>query len=435
MKKNLFGMVMTLFVAFAIPVTFVSCGDDDDEIIKPGGGGNDNEKPGVSDEVLSEEKQKECLESVALDLMNKVNAEDFRVISTLVKDVEDQTESGEVFDTWLDEALELCEISANEEVVKNLYKLSNFHGEFTLQDGTWEQNAKDVKFLKFNFTSNTGESCYLKISHSEKGTTIHNESFDYEDWSGWDEYLYYENSFMIPEKINVELVQGSKVLSDIVLETTLDLPDGSGTEFDYIRDAASIKATFNVADYSILLEKAEYKNGKYAGFAAKFQKNNETLMSMNVSGEGDITNEENLYGSISNVSYKIMDKLEFKGSVLDINKLEKYLDEMWDNEEVYTNEENFKKYLDEANKLIDIQLYFNGSSKSSSYLELYPFFEEDYYYEGYWDYESVIMFSDGTGYASFENYFDEIFFDNVIKKFENLVSDFEGLAEDGKGKQ
>ncbi len=422
MKKILF-YVMLLFMTVAVPVTLVSCGDELEEM--GGGGSGDTPPADLEHSVTSVTAQKQCLEKTAIELMNNIDASDFESIVNMADYLTEEIEDGSELEEWAKAAMSLCKLSSEEEITRNLFKASNFYGEFSLKNGKWELDSKNVDCLKFNFNDEAGKACCLQISHSGKETKVHHSAFDteyYDWWYGFEEYMYYENTFMIPENIQVNLTQKGSSLVSVNVKTSIKISDGA--EFDYTKDVASITTTTKIKSYEIVLDKFNYSEGKKASISAKFNKSGRTLMTASLDAVGDITDEENLYGSVTNVSFGMLDNVKIAGKIQDINKLEKYLEKADENDD---NEETYKNCITSANELIDLGLYFYG--KRTSYVELYPFEEEDWY-DTYWACEPIIKFADGSGHATLAEYFDEMFFDSVIRKFQSLLNDFDTLVDE-----
>ena len=111
-------------------------------------------------------EQKQRLEQAANELMGLVDAADFSSVADLIDYV----------------AAGLCEVSATDDLVKNVYKASNFYGQFELRNGRWTQTASNVQYLEFRFTDGSGAPCSLRLDCSGAETPVHHDSFDDEEW-------------------------------------------------------------------------------------------------------------------------------------------------------------------------------------------------------------------------------------------------------------
>ena len=114
-----------------------------------------------------------------------------------------------------------------------------------------------------------------------------------------------------------------------------------------------------------------------------------------------------------------MGKAKVVATLSDVNLLIQNLDKADENDE---NESLFKQYLENANRLIDAQLYLDNSSKSCAKVYLAPI-EDGYGSYKYWDAEPWLEFSDGSKY-SYSDYFNEKSFKSVVDKVQSIVDDF-----------
>ncbi len=249
MKKiKFFAMV---FMALSVQSALVSCGDDNpsgDGGIEQGGqtGGGSGDEGGQSAPGLSTVEQKQRLEQAANELMGLVDAADFSSLADLIDYVAENSSDGSEVDSWFDHCAGLCEVSATDDLVKNVYKASNFYGQFELRNGRWTQTASNVQYLEFRFTDGSGAPCSLRLDCSGAETPVHHESFDDEEWDyNYSSDGYYsvmtriENTFVVPERIDVTLTQGGATLATASLGSDISISSGSG-DFDYKRDRAEL---------------------------------------------------------------------------------------------------------------------------------------------------------------------------------------------------
>lgn len=416
MKKN---CLLMLFMALIAAMSVMSCSDDKEE-----SGGN-AEGGATGGQVLGGNDQKAQLEATAKELMSKINAEDFRNITDLFNYVDDNSHDESVVEDWFDACKETCKLSGSTRSDKKyLYKASNFCGQFELQNHKWVKTGT-AAYLQFKFWDSSNRECILKATWSESGTKVHHEVFDEEDWNYPYGEEYTENSFFVPNTINVTLTQAGAQLASATVNTNITAVNG---EADLATSSATVSTTLNVNNYSIVVDRVQFNGGRNAtgSVSATFTKAGETLVTMSLNGTGDTTNEENLKAGQVTVNTDILGQVQVRGTVSDIESLRNALDEADENS---YDETAFKAAIDRANGLIDVNLYFNGSGSPSSYMKLYASKDNSYYYEEEWEYEPVIMFSDDSGYSTFDDYFADGSFDDVADMFERLVDDFTDLTE------
>lgn len=408
-----------LFVALMTATFTTSCSDDDEN-----GGG----------ETVVKEDQKSKFEAAAREFMGHIDANDFQNIADLAKWLDDNSHNDNAIEDWADAAMDACEISGYRTAdIKRLFVASNFYGQFELQNGTWVKTGTGNN-LQFTFKGN----CVLTVECSGPDHKVHHDSFDTEDWDwnmmyGYYDITRYENTFAVPENIRVTLKQGGTTLAQANVKSSFTISDSNG-EVNLKHDLANVTATVDVNQYRIVVDKAQYTGGSVATAkvaSVTLSKGGKTLVTMSADGNGTPSNDDITPGQI-NISTDVLGLVQVRGSITDCNQMDYWTEEAYDNDD---DETAFKHAINEANKYINLNIYFDGSNSSSSYIKLYPY-KEDYYYDPYnnhryeyWDYEAAIMFDDGTGY-SFSDYFDDPVFNSVCDIFENLVEDFEDLVEE-----
>lgn len=95
------------------------------------------------------------------------------------------------------------------------------------------------------------------------------------------------------------------------------------------------------------------------------------------------------------------------------------------------NESQYKSYLNQANSMMNVGVYYNNSQTRQASLRFEPFFHQYAYYDngGYWGNEPVIVFTDGTSYSTFDAFFDEDSFKSVLDGLKNYAKLF-GLEDE-----
>lgn len=415
-----------LFFTFALSATFVACSDsDDDNQTELGGGGEDAGGGG-----LSGASQKQKLEAIASDLIGKVRANDFKNITDLFDYVDRTSRDESAVEDWFDASRDACLLSGSTASdARYLYRASNFYGQFEMTGGVWVKTGSAAN-LQFKFRDSNNRECVLLVTHSGKDTKVHHDTFDEEDWYYSYPYgSYYErteNTFLIPENITVTLTQGGSQLASVTVKTTLDVSDASG-EVRLDRDRAEVTSTLRVNDYSFVVNNAAVNAGSSASLSAILQKGAETLIETRLQASGSTDADETVTVKKVTMDTKVLgNRLRIAGTVTDLSRFSDYLDEA---DEYDYDGERFKRAIDSANTLMDINVYFDGSSTPSSFVKFYPLVETSYYYGEEWRYEPVFYFSDGAGYSTFGDYFDDEIFEDVIDRFERLMDDFADLAD------
>lgn len=435
--------------------------------------------PYVPDEAsaLSPVEQKEKMETVALDLMDQMPASDFREIADFAEYINNTY--GEDYDwdnvgDWAENCYELArealgtKTTERETVTwgdytykynfiytnyKALLLASNFTGHFTARNGKWLYS--DANDLQFIFNNKTGKECILKLETSGQVKQVY--LGDVDEWehgdSEWIEsgYTYTSNHYYdrtqmtigVPEKMTVSLTENGTS----VVKTTLkiDLSDISGSEFNLSSSNLSVSSltelnngyTFDMSQVAYTAAKpfvkyAISKNDvELVSFAAAADLND--IPSCNFSAfssenfdvddyDTDDANAKNAY-----VKFDMMGKLQIQGTISDVRKFADYIEKA---EEYDTNESTFKSYVNLANSLMDISLFYDGSAAKQAAVKFEPFIDEFWGGMTYWYAEPVMVFYDGSSYSSFEAFFNEIDFRRAIDAFEALAERYADLVDE-----
>lgn len=126
------------------------------------------------------------------------------------------------------------------------------------------------------------------------------------------------------------------------------------------------------------------------------------------------------------VKLDILGKVQIQGTLSNVRKFVDYLEEADDND---TNELTYKSYINQANSLANINLFYDGNSIKQASVKLEPFEEETWNGHYYWESEPVIIFFDGSSYSTIEAFFNDKDFKKVIDTFKalaNMYADFIG---------
>lgn len=444
MKRKIFiASVFTL--SFMTFVASCSSSSDSDEPQKPGTetpgggsgsggsdnpgggdtpGGNDNpggnENPGTSEISAAEAKQ--SLESTAQELLGKVRASDFKEFQDLKEGIR-YNEDDAVSD-WFEAATDACEISASDNDYKYLFKAANFVGEFELKNGVWKQNKKGGDHLTFIFPDVKGNKYNITLKASSDGTEIHHDSFDYKDYY-WDydylngEYVYVKNKeefrFIMPKQIDVTLTRNSEVKSTVSVTSSVK----TGKEVDLTKDEVDITTKATIGAYQVYVSKAAFKTGKNAEAKAVISKDDESLITIQASASGNIDN--NLEGTLGKAAL-LVDVLGKAKVVATIEDVDMFVENIDNADKNYDNQSLFKQYIDNANKLMNAQLYLNNSSKSCAKAYLAPI-EDGYGSYKWWETELWLQFADDSKY-SYDQYFNGDKFKSVVDKVHEIADDF-----------
>ena len=436
MKRKNFLLVSFLAMAMTFSVASCSSSSDDPENIPeiPGGGtetpGGGNDNPGGNTE-LTAAQAKQKLDATAQELLGKMNVNDLQEFKTMIDGVD--YEDGSEVSEWFEACGDASTVSDSEEGTKYLIKASNFVGEFTLLNGVWKQTKRGGDHLSFIFNDKNGKNCVLTLKGSSDGTLIHHDCFDDEGgyWDGykWQEYKD-EYRFILPKKMELTLSRNGEVRA----MTTINTEVKTAGEIDLTKDEVELSSVTQIVvdissstssnrnqlfvvlrNYSLCFCILSCLESRFIYFYLI----STNLITVTASATGNIDNNlEGTYGKVS-ASVDILGKAKVVATLSDVNLLIQNLDKADENDE---NESLFKQYLENANRLIDAQLYLDNSSKSCAKVYLAPI-EDGYGSYKYWDAEPWLEFSDGSKY-SYSDYFNEKSFKTVVDKVQSIVDDF-----------
>lgn len=433
-----------------------SCGSEEEDLFKKddptnnGGNGSTN-----TPTLMSSTEQKIFLEEAGEEFLGYIKSSDFQSVVDLYNYV------GETYSDYKTDEVEDWYIACLEDITQvlgvgtdednwnvynynnysRLYAVSNFKGHFTANDnGCWEYS--EANDLQFSFTDQNGANCVIKLATGGNTKKVYVGDEDYYQEGYYDynlgKYISYldrfENYIEIPEYILVTFTQGGANLSTLNLITNLSMIDEN---FNLEQDQYAMAVKMTVKEYEWNFEKVSYKAQQNAEISFNMKKGSQMLFAMGayVDGKVDMESGEVTSAKNANLNFSILnDKVKVAGNCLDVikycNKLEKAAEHADD-------EKTYKSYINEANDMLDLNVYYDGTNTKQAYISLEPFYEEDYYYgyNGYdkygeWICEPVICFEDGTSYSTFATFFDEDDFKSLINTFEKLVKDFEKLAEE-----
>lgn len=450
MKKRWY-LLLALPLVLGAPTVLSSCGDDEpDPIEKPNNPDTPN-TPGDNNQgetKLDSESQKLKLQATAQKFMKEVPADEMRNLSQLADYVNDayidnSKFSNDVVTDWFKKLID-SNLSPDgkkdfnnywrEEYYKRIIELSQFKGKFVAGKGGWtKSNADD---LQFEFKDQNGITCVLTLKTSGKTAKVYVgetwgdcysekiEEINGEYWKWVD--VIEKNYVYVPEHITTTLLQGGNTL--VSAEVNIDHSQFSGPEYDLSKDAVSTNATVKINNYVWVVDRAAH-NGKEGSAYVKgsMSKAGKTLVSFEASAADTKLDKDGelLQGGAAKVSVNILGEVQIKGTCSNVKTFADYLDKADQFEE---NESQFKSYVNQANSLLNLGIYFNGGSMRQAKVQL-ECFEDGYAYEKYWTYEPVLVFDDNSTYSTFTAFFNETSFREVINSFEDLVRSYEKLIE------
>ncbi|MBQ7496125.1 MAG: hypothetical protein IJT75_10325 [Bacteroidaceae bacterium] len=442
-------MLMPL-LALSLSATFVACGGDDDTTSNTGGGGG--EFPPVEKQLTNEE-QKERLNSIGKEVINLVPASDFEEILSLGEFIRKQYLDDE--DNELTEWLRSCVDAIQSELVdeeqgyygtyktvRRTYAAAQFRAHIVWQNGAWRVTEKNTSDLQVACPDRNGQQVVATLNTSSKTKKVYvgETDGDYDDYYQNGRWYYEEEKVLtyieVPEQINITIKQGSKTIFEATVTT--DLSSMSGSYFNLSRDAYGVTVNVSCCGYTFenvrVSAKANSSNGVQASFTIK--KDGKALLSASVTGEVDVkggyvdeddeVEPEFNGGNVTQLTIDILGELQVKGTCKNI----KTFIDTWEKADDYenkTNEMAMRGLASTLNELFTAQLFY-GTSTEQATMKLEPFYKEGYWNNNRWELKPLIVFGDGTSYCmTDESYFNEDNFAALTNLFEDLMKSYERL--------
>lgn len=460
--------VLRLFSVLALSImsiAFMACGGDDpDDPAQV-----DPSKPidpvtPTLETAMTPLQQKEYLEKIALEFIDKTSSSNFSTVNDILQYFYDTYNEGydwDAVDEWGKDIIDNTRQSLGGQttetstyysdygytyIYNNIYTLyeqvlvaSNFTGHFTAANGRWTlENANDLQII---FNDKAGRRCIIKLETKGKVKRVY--ACDYDDWVDyeWSENgnTYTSNDYYdrvkctigVPEQTIVTLTQGG---TQIVKTTVnIDLSSLEGENFDISKSAftGSYVVEFDNG-YKMTSSDITYKGNRSASTKFVMSRNNENIISIGCSGDvkdlpsvylGDVFDEDYDTGTAKNVfvSLDILGKMQMQGTISDCRKYVDYMIDAIDNE---TNESLFRSYVNQANSLTDVNLFYDGKKMKQATIRLEPFLDETWNGTTYWTIEPVICFYDGSSYSTFEAFFNNRNFRQTVDSFKSFANQY-----------
>lgn len=452
----------------------ISCGDDDPSDDGSNGSGTETpggpETPGGSSTPLTSYEQKQKLEKVAIDFMNMVPSSDFNRMHDLAEyireeysdyEFEDDSQfENDIYDELVKYVGEDTETKKDPwgNIIRYEYTdynllvvLSNITGHFEADKSSRSWTYTKANDLQFAVKNKAGQKCVAKLTSSGKTKDVYigkieeYDDYDYPDGGGSiiTEYIdRYNTTVSVPEHICFTFTEGSETI--VKVDVNINISNLDGNTFNFAKNSFDLSASIETnIGYQISLKQLAYKGNKSVAMEYNVTKNGVKLVNMNASTDisgipsftvkdlvedntpDDLKDMEDNGSNANNayVSVNIMDKVKVMGKVKNVRR---YVENLIDADENDENEGKFKSYINQANELADINIYYDNKSTKQAKVELEPF-EDSYYYGKYWYADYVLRFNDGSTYSTFDTFFGGNEFKDVVKKFEKLMENYKEL--------
>lgn len=391
-------------------------------------------------QTLDADAQKEKLEQVASKMISLCDVDEYEDFMQICAEAvgygsyifDEYYDFSELEDEWEEMAEDFFsqeEISDTETRYFLYLFLSNIEG--TVEFGENKATYKKGSDIKVIFHGEDGDKWEAEITPKKLKTVYLGEwmdeyyGFDYDTYEElW--YTDYYNVYVeVPASLSATLKRNGSTVAAVSFSIEHNF-DKNEPEFEnaYI----SFNCEIQIDDLKLIASKAmidaekgkiECKTALYKGDIFIFSES----FSANVDYELD-EYEAIVEGGAVEFKTNILGEIQIEGKCTDLARIAELSDSDIE------SEKELERVTDIMNSLIDIRLYYDGTSTEQASIELEPMMEIDEYYgDSYYWSEPVIVFNDGSRYLFYE-YFDEDSFSFLISKFERMVEEYEALFED-----
>lgn len=437
-----------LTLACCLSIVFASCEDPQD----PNTPQNPSNPPTLpTEKPMSPSEQKQYLETVGLQLLEYFEESKFSKLTDLLS-YANKTYSNYSWDnvsSWANDIYDdLIEASGTSSETDeygytnyyNNYKVliiaSNFHSRFVAQNNTWVRY--DSNDLQFQFKDQYDRDCILKLTTSGNIKNVHVANID--DWyNSGNNSSYYDKTLLtigIPEQVILTLTCGENVL--LKQTVNIDLTSITNEQFDFSKSSININSIIELYNgYKFELSQASYTpNNLRIDF--NLSSNGKSIINMTASSDiSDIPSikledlysfDEDNYDFSNTSASNAYARIDILGKVQiqeEISEVKKYIEYLYSADTNNTNESNFKSYINQANALTKLYVYYNGTETIQASVKLEAFVESGFgSNNNYWYYEPVFEFFDGSSYCSLEAFFYDTDFLNVINTYKQIIKDY-----------
>lgn len=433
-----------LAVSLAIVFSAASCQKTPSENIEEEAKGNpnQNETPATGSDAMSAYEQKQKLEEVGKALLAELDSDNWAETLEFVQDLSYHLGELESKDGALDQINEwvnsienqMSQGEYNESDMSLIYKvtidLALFKGTFTEQRGVFVYDDSNKSNLKV-ITYLDGSTVTLTVDvGAEKGPY----QVYYDEWESYGNYYYDGNGnsyplsketdygyVKIPEFVEATITKDSQTMIKVRLDIKVTDVNSDG-ELSLSDDKISVSASVTVGDYSVNVSEASFENNT-AGASVKLSHGSKQLVSAaaNINIEKDWSenmNFEDVEFKAATLSIDVMGAVQVKGEV-DYDQYLFYISNAYNNQ---NNKESFTSALENAEKALNLSVYYDNKPGRQAWLGLEPIQDE-----GVWTYDVVIRFADGSA-SSVSSFFSENNFKSLIDAFDKWVSKIDNLV-------
>ena len=428
----------------------------------------DPDTPPAQDNPLSPLEQKERMDAIAQEFMRMTPASDFKTYADLGNHMYDICDNynWDAVEDWAQKCWDAARQSTGNKITESqgsngtyvytdytaLLLASNFTGYFYANKNKWVQEPSKANDLQFSFTDKYGRTCNLKVETSGNVTKVYASNLCDYTGSDYSQYPYYkwtkyydrtQCTIGVPENIIVTLTQdGTQMVKTTV---KVNLASLTGINFDISKGSFTASALIELNNgYSFSASQVAYSGNQKASVNYDMSKNGTTLATVSVAADVsgipscnveafsrknfdlDDYNTDNATAKNALVKIDILGKLQLQGVIKDARKYYDYLNKADEND---NNENMFKQWLNTANDITEIGLFYNNTSLKQAAMKFDAFADKSWGGKTYWEMEPVLVFFDGSSNSMFDVFFNDTDFKATINAFQDLINKYEDLID------
>lgn len=383
--------------------------------------------------AIGSEEQKEKLENAANELMTEFSADNYEDLAKIVEDCcdygfndfpedYDWSDLEDALEEKLDKLYSMEELSGDAVSHTVLILMSECNGHVTIGKNKATYKPADDARLFVETDDAEWEIILKPVGKVQEMYLGEFMGYNY-DWETGTEYEeYYDITVEVPESLVLQINRNGSQFAKVTLNFNINLSEYG---VDIEKDKASVSTVFEFQGLELTVNRFSYNAATGAAeSSAQLKNNGKMIFSYKVSGVGkvDIEDEDNWIAKKINVEADLMGKIQIAGSCPDA----KSLVSIFDNADPYTAAD-WERIVNNANKLFDLSVYYDGGSTEQAKLVLEPRWHESEWGDDYYV-ELAIEFADGSRYLLYE-FFTEENFQEVINGAMSFIEGYEDLLE------
>lgn len=385
---------------------------------------------------LTPMENKAKLEEIGIKAIQHVKAQDYRTMLEVLDKfayiagdiyiLDNNSESASRLSNTLSSVFKNNDVNAVRSLSRvndnDIYNLARYSGVYTYDEDNYDWiRTDDSDNLEFHFMDDDRKKCSVIISKEGNENKVNIEDNDGERY----ELLLPEKAIIGVKRENTELLTAvidMKVDSDVKnADITLTLTSGKTVYSQNVKannESAGTYTSLKIDGVEIFKNTTDvngYNLTNYQGYEELYENDN----------------IHSLFGKAI-INTVLMNELEVKVACIDIDKLVSEINNLYDRTDY--DEEEGRSFNEEMcniiNGYVEANMYYTDGSNAIAKVVMKPAVEhDDYNDEDYYYYTPYLVFNVDNSEYSFESYFNEGGFNDLIDITEDLVEDYDDIFD------